>query len=193
MQGTTEACDAAHFTTLWATVAVILGRKVEMYAGDVIYPNVYLAIFGETGDKKTTAQRRIAQCKLLEHSPLVRLVPGVGSTEGLADEMAKAETGICLFQWEEFATFLSQARWTGSTLLAFFTECFDCPPEWDKPYRGQKAIHLETPTPSILTATTAEWFWKHAKSEDFFGGIFNRFPIFHGRAQGAVAESQHRR
>src|SRR4030095_11031068 len=117
----------------------------------VIYPNVYLAVFGETGDKKTTAQRRIAHCKLFEYSPLVRLVPGVGSTEGLADELKDAETGVYLFTWEEFAKFLSQARWAGSTLLEFITECFDCPPGWTKPYRNN-TIHLETPPPSILTA-----------------------------------------
>src|SRR5262245_33054723 len=56
---------------------------------------------------------------------------------------------------------------------------FDCPPEWNKPYRN-KPIHLETPTPSILTATTPEWFWKHARPEDFFGGVFNRFLFFTG-------------
>jgi hypothetical protein len=179
MEGTTEACDAAHFTTLWSAAAVGLGRKVEMHAGDVVYPNAYLAIFGETGDKKTTAQRRIGQCGLLEHWPYIRLVLGVGSTEGLADALEDAETGVYLFQWEEFATFLSQARWTGSTLLQFITECFDCPPEWNKLYRN-KPIHLESPTLSILTGTTAEWFWKHAKAEDFFGGFGNRFLFFTG-------------
>jgi hypothetical protein len=179
MQGTTEACDAAHFATFWAAVAVILGRKVEMYAGDVVYPNVYVAVFGETGDKKTTAERRISSCNLLEHWPHIRLVRGEGSTEGIADDVADSETGVYLFMWEEFATFLSQARWAGSTLLEFFTQCFDCPSEWNRNYR-KKSIHLEIPTPSILTATTAEWFWKHARTEDFFGGIFNRFLFFTG-------------
>jgi hypothetical protein len=179
MEGTTEACDAAHFATLWTATAAILGRNVEMHAGDVVYPNVYLANFGETGDKKTTAQRRIAACNLFEHWPHIRLVRGVGSTEGLADALADSETGVYLFQWEEFATFLSHARWKESTLFEFITECFDCPSEWAKQYR-KKPIRLETPTPSILTATTAEWFWKHAKAEDFFGGFGNRFLFFTG-------------
>jgi hypothetical protein len=179
MNGTTEACDAAHFATFWAAVAVILGRRVEMHAGDTIYPNVYLAVYGETGDKKTTAERRISACNLFEHWPHIRLVRGVGSTEGLADELADSETGVYLFMWEEFATFLSHARWTGSTLLEFITECFDCPSEWSKAYR-KKSIRLQSPTPSILTATTAEWFWKHAKAEDFFGGFGNRFLFLTG-------------
>src|SRR4030095_1639664 len=113
------------------------------------------------------------------------LVPGVGSTEGLAYELKDAETGVYLFTWEEFAKFLSQARWAGSTLLEFITECFDCPPEWTKPYRN-KPIHLETPTPSILTATTAEWFWKHAKAEDFYGGFGNRIAFFTGERKALL-------
>ena len=180
MDGTTEACDAAHFATFWAAVAALLERRVEMYCGDVVYPNVYLAVYGESGDKKTTAERRISSCRLLDCRPQIRLVRGVGSTEGLADALAEAETGTYLFQWEEFATFLSHARWSGSTLLEFITETFDCPPEWNKEYRKQR-IHLESPTPSILTATTAEWFWKHAKAEDFFGGFGNRFLFLSGQ------------
>jgi hypothetical protein len=179
MNGTTEACDAAHFATFWAAVAVILGRRVEMYAGDTVYPNVYLAVFGATGDRKTTAERRISHCALLEHSPGIRLVRGVGSTEGLGDALKDSEQGVYLLMWEEFATFLSHARWTNSTLLELVTECFDCPPEWHKTYR-KSPIHLHTPTPSILTATTAEWFWKYAKAEDFFGGFGNRFLFLSG-------------
>ena len=179
MRGTTEASDAAHFCTLWAAVAAILGRNIEMHAGDVVYPNVYLCVHGETGDKKTTAERRISACNLFEHWPHIRLERGVGSTEGLATAMAKSETGVCLFFWEEYATFLAHSRWEASTLLQFFVEGFDCPPVWDKPYR-QNPIHLETPTPSILTATTADWFWKHAKLEDFYGGVFNRMLFYTG-------------
>ena len=59
MDGTTEACDAAHFATLWASVAVALGRNVSMFSGDTVYPNVYLSVFGPSGDKKTTAEQQI--------------------------------------------------------------------------------------------------------------------------------------
>jgi hypothetical protein len=66
MQGTTEASDVAHFCTFWATAAAIQGRNVEMYGGDFVYPNVYINYYGPTGDKKTTAERRISACNLLE-------------------------------------------------------------------------------------------------------------------------------
>jgi hypothetical protein len=81
--------------------------------------------------------------------------------------------------WEEFAAFLSHARWSGSTLLEFITETFDCPAVWSRDYR-KKPIVLMRPTPTILTATTPEWFWKYAKAEDFFGGFGNRFLFLSG-------------
>jgi hypothetical protein len=172
MDGTTEASDTVHFATLWAAIAAALGRRAYMYSGDVTYANVYLANVGITGDKKTTGQRRICSCNLLGQDSGVRIIRNVGSTEGLADTL-KDSTGTYLFLWEEFSSLLARARWTGSTLLEFATETFDCPDQWGIKYR-KNAISLEKPTPTILTATTAEWFWKYAKAEDFFGGFGNR-------------------
>jgi hypothetical protein len=123
--------------------------------------------------------RRLQSCNLFEHWPSVRLVRGIGSTEGLCDTLSDSETGVYLLTWEEFSTFLAHAHWTGATLLEFLTETFDCPDEWTKAYRKQP-IRLTSPTPSVLTATTAEWFWRHAKTEDFYGGFGNRFLFFTG-------------
>jgi hypothetical protein len=112
---------------------------------------------------------------------------GVGTTEGLADLMVDSETGgdigywgAYLFFWEEFVAFLSRARWTASTLFDFFTQIFDCPDAYDTAYR-QSPIHLNEPTPNVLTATTVDWFWKQARAEDFFGGFMNRFLFFTGK------------
>src|SRR5437867_10548618 len=65
MDGSTEASDVVHFATLWAATAVAAGRRVSYYAGDCIYPNVFLNYYGPTGDKKTTAERRLFQCGLV--------------------------------------------------------------------------------------------------------------------------------
>jgi hypothetical protein len=103
----------------------------------------------------------------------------VGTTEGLADALSDAPHGVYLFFWEEFSSLLARARWTGSTLLEFITETFDCPGQWGLKYR-KNSIDLQNPTPTILTATTVEWFWKYAKAEDFFGGFGNRFLFLSG-------------
>ena len=93
MAGTTEASDVSHFATYWAGAAVTLGRSVFMFAGERIFPNVYLSIIGPTGDKKTTAQRRILNCGLL--APSLRVIRNLGSTEGLADGIEAGRRGRC--------------------------------------------------------------------------------------------------
>lgn len=185
MEGTTEASDVAHFATLWAGISVTLARRVRMYAGEDLYPNVYLAIFGLSGDKKTTAMRRLIKLSLLD--PEIRVIRNIGSTEGLADALAQDGGGTALFYWEELAAFLAQARWKGSTILEFLTEAFDCPPRWGREYRT-KRIEVNMPTLSILTGTTPEWFWKNALPQDFYGGFGNRFLYLTGRRKAPIAE-----
>jgi len=179
MAGTTEASDVAHFTTLWAGAAVTLGRRVFMSGGERVFPNAYLAVFGPTGDKKTTAQRRLLNCGLMPSS--IRVIRNLGSTEGLADALKRDDgaDAVALFFWEELTALLARGRWTGSTILEFITEAFDCPPEWGMKYR-KDPISVVAPTPTILAGTTSEWFWKNARSDDFFGGFGNRFLFLTG-------------
>jgi hypothetical protein len=141
--------------------------------GDRVFANVYIALFGGTGDKKTTAMRRPKNTGLLADA---RIISNVGSTEGLADAL-KAEGGgeaVAMFFWEELTSLLARGRWKGSTILEFLTECFDCPPAWGLSYR-KDPITITEPTPTVLAGTTPEWFWKNARSDDFFGGFGNRF------------------
>lgn len=187
MQSTTEASDVAHFATLWAAAAAALERRVWMYSGDFVYPNIYLGFFVGTGDKKTTAQRRIITCNLLQEFPDIKIIRKIGSTEGLADELGDAST--YLFLWEEFASLLVHARWSNATLFEFITETFDCPPQWGKAYR-KKPIHLINPTPTILTAMTPEWFWKYAQAADFFGGFGNRFLYLTGDPKAPLSDPE---
>lgn len=184
MAGTTEASDVAHFGACWAAAAVTLGRRIWTYAGERIYPNVYLSLFGPTGDKKTTAQRRILHYVL---DPSIKVIRNLGSTEGLADALKRddgADT-VALFFWEELTLLLARGRWSGSTILEFITETFDCPLEWELKYRHEP-VRLIAPTPTILSGTTAEWFWKNARTDDFNGGLFNRFLFLTGGKKAPI-------
>ncbi len=187
MQGTTEASDVAHFTSLWAALATTLGRKVRMYAGDYVYPNVYLAIFGGTGDKKTTAMRRPLSLDLIP--PHVKVVRNVGSAEGLADALKRDDgaDAVSLLYWEELTNLLARGRWAGATILEFLTETFDCPPTWGLEYRKNK-VEIGNPTPTIITGTTMEWFWKNARAEDFHGGFGNRVLFLTGKPKPPIPD-----
>lgn len=187
MHGTTEASDVAHFASLWAALAATLARRVNMYAGGPIYPNVYLAIFGGTGDKKTTAMRRPLDLGLIPQH--VNLVRNVGSAEGLADKLTREDgaDSVALFFWEELTSLLARGRWAGATILEFLTETFDCPPTWGLEYRRNK-VEISAPTPSIITGTTTEWFWKNARAEDFYGGFGNRFLFLTGNRKPPIPQ-----
>ena len=180
MMDTTEASDVFHFVALWAASAISLGRRTYMFTGERTFPNFYGVLFGTTGDKKTTAQRQIINTGILP--PSTQIIRNLGSTEGLADMLGRADEGdaVSLMFWEEITSLFARGRWNGSTILQFITECFDCPPEWGIAYR-KEPIRIVAPTPSILAGTTPEWFWKNARADDFYGGFGNRFAYFTGQ------------
>jgi len=114
-------------------------------------------------------------------APSVRVIRNLGSTEGLADAWKRDDDAdaVALFFWEELTPLIARGRWSGSTILEFITETFDCPPEWGTQYR-KNPIRIVAPTPTILAGTTSEWFWKNARPDDFFGGFGNRFLFLTG-------------
>jgi hypothetical protein len=184
MKDTTEASDIVHFQSLWAAAGATLGRRVQTFSARPIYANTYQSFFGDTGDKKTTAQKQA----LYDNSliPLnVRLHAQLGSTEGLAEILQEAAINgegdsVAIFFWEELSEFFAHASWKGSALLEFYTTCFDCPPRWGKTYKNKNAISVLNPTPSILSGTTPDWFWKNATPSVFHGGMGNRFLFLAG-------------
>jgi hypothetical protein len=174
MKDTTAASDVGHFVTFWGAAAAALARRVWMYQGDHVYPNAYLCYFGPTGDYKTTGQRRLPNCGLLAERADVPILQATGSAEGLADAFAAAaKTGVIIFLWEELAETLIRSKWSGSTLIGFLIETFDCPPVYDRAYR-KNTVHIDRPTPNILTATTPELFWQYMQPVDFYSGFANR-------------------
>jgi hypothetical protein len=181
MARTTEASEVAHFASIWAMIAVSLGRRVWFYSGDRIYPNVYLSVVGPSGDKKTTAMRRAQQHDFLCAVPDLHILGAVGSTEGLTEKLQHEgeQQCLCLFIWEELSALLTRGRWQGSTLFEFLTEVFDCPPQWELVYR-KNPIKILMPTINVIAGTTPEWFWKSARPEDFYGGFANRFLFLSG-------------
>lgn len=83
----TEASDVFHFATLWARGAVALGRTLHFPYGSTLYPNVFLVGYGPSGDRKTSAMRKVQEIGT------IRIIHGGGSGEGLADDFARIEPG----------------------------------------------------------------------------------------------------
>jgi hypothetical protein len=182
MARATEASDVFHFAALWARGAVALGRNVHFPYGSTLYPNVFLVGFGPTGDRKTTAMRKAEE---IEGS--LKVIRGGGSGEGIADDFASADPGQGLLIYaEEFSQVLRPGRWEGATLIPFLTQSFDCPDRYEMKYR-KNPINLERPTPSLLAATTPDWFWQDFRLRDFQGGFGNRLFFLTGPRKPAMA------
>jgi hypothetical protein len=137
--------------------------------------------YGPTGDRKTSAIR-----KAEEIGGRLKVIRGGGSGEGIADDFASGEPGDGLLIYaEEFSQVLRPGRWQGATLIPFLTQCFDCPERYEMKYR-KNPINLERPTPSLLAATTPDWFWQDFNFRDFQGGFGNRLFFLTGQRKACI-------
>jgi hypothetical protein len=178
--GKSEAAEAFHFGALWGVCAAALGRLVWFPYGMDLYPNVYLVCFGPSADKKTSAER--VAVRQAEYAGL-RVIRGSGSGEGIADDL---QQGPALIFAEELSAIQRGASWQGATLAVVLTECFDCPPRFDRAFRKANRIRIEEPTLNLLSATTAEWFWRDIRDADLAGGLGSRLFYFDGTPQPDV-------
>jgi Bifunctional DNA primase/polymerase, N-terminal/Primase C terminal 1 (PriCT-1) len=182
MAGTSEASDVTRFISLWVAAAVRLQRKIKLWNGSWLFPNVYLVLFGDTGDRKTTGTRGFLD--LIPDADLSRVLRGAGSGEGIADWLKKCEEGAtqistCLYL-EELSELTTRAKWDGSTLKTFLTSVYDCPPRHEVKYR-KNPIDLREPIVSLLACTTPALFWQHMYDVDLTGGFGNRLLYLTGR------------
>jgi hypothetical protein len=170
-----EASPVVHFGCLVAVCAAALERRIYFPYFGALYPNVFVLAVGPTADKKTSAQRLAV--RQAEFAGL-RVLRGAGSGEGIADDL---QQGPVLISSEEFASIVRPASWQGATLGLVLTECFDCPPRYQRKFRKNR-IDIESPTLNLLSATTPEWFWRDARDVDLAGGLGNRLLILDGTA-----------
>jgi hypothetical protein len=187
MDGTSEAPDTVHFSTLWANAAARLRRRVHIYYAFDHFPNVFLVNYGTTGDSKTSAMRQ--GFRVYPTDAKIKVLRGLGSAEALGAWMHQPDDGpriSHLIFLEELATVLTRGRWEGSTLLHFLTETFDCPPVYEAPYR-KNPLKVKEPTPILLAGTTAEWFWRSIREVDFHGGFGNRLLFLTGVPKAPIS------
>ncbi len=174
MRGATHAPEEALFAGLWAAGAACLGRRARFYLGMDVYPNVALAIFGETGDGKTTAARHGVD-RLHALTETVGVLRGSGSGEGVVDWLRDPKESHLWFA-EEYSEILIRAGWDGATIKSVIVNLYDCPPEYELRFRKDKTpVKVERPTLNLLVCTTPATFWKYLHDEDFDAGFGNRW------------------
>jgi hypothetical protein len=179
----TEAADEFHYLALLTVLGTALGRSVVLHCGRPVYMNVYAVLAGPTGDRKSTAAQ-LALDLLPRVAPHALLLNGVGSQEGLMERMACAQpSGASHTLWyvDEMASLLKKARRESSGgLIEFVTEIFHGPDFMMHSTRS-KAVHLQSPTLSILAGSTPTWLEAALQQEDILGGFANRFVFVTGQ------------
>lgn len=175
---TTEAADEFHYLALLAVLGTAFGRSVVLHCGRPVFLNVYAILVGPTGDRKSTAAQ-LALDLLPRVAPQALLLNGVGSQEGLMERMACAQSSgtppRTLWYVDEMASLLKKARRESSGgLIEFVTEIFHGP-DFKTHSTRSKAIHLQSPTLSILAGSTPTWLEGALQQEDILGGFANRF------------------
>src|SRR5574337_796235 len=89
---TCETPDVFHFAGLWIAAAIRLQRRLSVFYGYPMHPNVYLLLYAPTGESKTTTLRQTVD--LFPIDGRIKKLNGVGSAEALADWLTQQEEEI---------------------------------------------------------------------------------------------------
>lgn len=169
----TDAPIEYHLCGGLANIAMALKRNVFFrLGGQHIYPNVYIAILGDsTLTRKSTALR--ISSNLMESVNNAILLPNDFSPEALIDTLTTRPQGM--FYWYEFATMMDILdRQYMNGAKAMFTELYDCPPRFERILKKQTFL-IQDPFISIFTASTLNWFVNRITEGDILGGFLARF------------------
>lgn len=190
----TEAPDAFHLAGFLGAVGIALGRSVWATQSRRIYPNLYLALIGDSGRGRKSTAMHMATEILKRLDPGVVTLKSIGSSEGLLEQLAEAEmtdeqktvfrsNGTApevlhrrlLLSFDEISQFLVKSRKdASSSLIQTVVEAYDCPDQLDHSTRRQKLVAL-TPTLSFIGCSNAFWLERFSTLSDVLGGFSNRF------------------
>jgi hypothetical protein len=193
-EGISEAPEAFHWATSLILVSHLIGRKRWIKNPLPLYPNLYIALVGESGTtRKTTAIRLARDCLQTlfdgDPTPEIKWIPGLSSFEGFAEELKEQEeahqTANFIITLEELASLLLKARQESTqNLISGLTELYDCGPV----HRRTKKVnfHVERPFPSILAGSTEEWLFEYMRKQDVMGGFGNRFLYIYAKSSKSM-------
>ena len=167
MQGTSEASDNFHFATFLSIAGSILGKAVAVGTDedDLLFPNVFTVIVGDSGSCKDRATKR--GTRMLRHvdGDVIQL-PDIASVQGfiaeLADERKLLEARKIqgplrtLVRLSEIAPLIVKADQKATKdLVPKLNEAYDCPPTLRSRTKSDP-VRVEEPALTILACTTPD-------------------------------------
>ena len=178
---TTEAVPAFHLGCAVTVAGSLMGRRIAVECGEVVYPNLFTLLVGASGaSRKDTAIRR--SLRLISDSHFlagqvntseVTIATDVASSEGVVRQLS--EKPNTLLYLTEFSKVVNNSRREGTkTITNTLMQA------WDTPVVMQnmtKAAPIEARFPylSILGATQPEILADLMTDTDIHSGFANRF------------------
>ena len=201
MGDTSEASDNFHFAGFISIVGALLGKSVAVGTDedDLIYPNLYILLVGDSGTCKDRAARR-ARTVLRKVDTDVLVVSHVSSIETLIDEMNDAKRNLegrqdftpvrAVLSLSELRDLIEKSKQKGAgNIVSRLCQAYDCPPELSARTRGQPTSIVKEPVVSVLAATNPDWM-KDLDSKDLKGGLGSRVCFLPGDPKPPHRRSQ---
>lgn len=182
-----EANENYHLWSGLSVLASIVSRKIWIDLGYFqVFPNLYIVLLGEPGNKKTTAMR-IAKNMVLDFDPRLASAD-CQSAQDTVKMLADEETALRLitlpngstYQYTPitiFATELSQfIEIDPARMIDLWVTVFDCD-DYTKRTLKHSVQTIPGPCFNILGCTTPSWVSRYLKTDIITGG-FSRRAIF---------------
>lgn len=182
-----EANENYHLWSSLVILSSVVSRKIWLDLGYFkIYPNLYVVLLGDPGNKKTTAMR-LAKNMVLDFDPRI-VSADCQSAQDTVKMLADEETALRVATLPSgasyaftpvtiFATELSQfIEIDPARMIDLWVTVFDCD-DYTKRTLRHNIQTITGPCFNILGCTTPSWVTRYLKTDIFTGG-FSRRAIF---------------
>lgn len=183
-----EAADGYLFGAYLVLAGLALGRQARLDLGFDVFPNVYVALVGDSGRSRKSTAQGFGRSLLRELDEGIEHSLGVGSPEGLVKlfvDDAKRPRRVLLDCGELTSLIRKGAAEATRGLLPMIVDLYDCPPSTRLP-NAKTDLEGRDPYLCIVGGTTVEWFAGSLSVQDARAGFAGRFMLFTGRPKGPI-------
>jgi hypothetical protein len=184
-QGVSKIPRQYHLWSFISLIAACLQDRVwiEEVAGQPLFPNLYIVLWGDSGSGKSIAIRSTFNLAMtdLDLAAFVNAKHGRGTFQAIADMLGKTgrknEMGLPEYEqpkiwWtmDELANDVGDGP-RASAFIKGVTEIYYCPPQWTDVSRTYGLVTLTKPVFNWLAGSTAEWYASTVKQDGIDGGF----------------------
>jgi hypothetical protein len=181
--------DAPPLFHTWMGIAMLstaLGNGCwEWSWGRRICPNIWIVLLAPSGILRKTTSLNIGEDVLLDIAAgcADRIWPAEWSFEGLLSNMVRRPSGILIIrEFKRFNAALGRDYSRGTKEM--LVDTYDNPTREARATKKDGEVVIEFPAPSLIGASTIDWFETSLQSEDIGGGFLSRMFVIPAKQSG---------